>query len=123
MSLSFANTYGSMPLDYRLYLPEEWTSNRARCHKAGVPEDIQFRTKGQIAREQIARALANNIPRGIVLADAGYGTEADFRDWLQTQELDYVLGVRDSASVWWGKYQPADPGMAGRGPPAPADSP
>ncbi len=72
-----------------------------------MPENIEFRTKGQIAREQIARALANGIPRGIVLSDAGYGTEADFRDWLQTQKLDYVLGVRDSASVWWGKHQPA----------------
>ena len=94
--------------DYRQYLPEEWTGDRARCHKAGVPENIEFRTKGQIAREQVARALANNIPRGIVLADAGYGTGADFRDWLQTQKLDFVLGIRNSASVWWRKHQPAD---------------
>jgi SRSO17 transposase len=107
VSLSFANAYGSMPLDYRLYLPQEWTSDRARCHKAGVPENIEFRTKGQIAREQTARVLANKIPRGVVLAGTGYGTEADFRDWLQTQKLDYVLGVRDSASVRWGKHQPA----------------
>ena len=107
VSLSFANMYGSMPVGYRLYLPEKWTSNRARCHKAGVPKDIEFRTKGQIAREQIECALANNIPRGIVLADSGYGTEADFRDWLRSQELDYVLGIRESTSVWWGRHQPA----------------
>jgi len=58
-------------------------------------------------REEIERALTENIPRGIVLADAAYGTESDFRDWLRSQELDYVLGVRISTSVWWGRHQPA----------------
>ena len=109
VSLSLANSYGSVPLDYRLYLPKEWTDDPARCRKAGVPEEFEFRTKGQIAREEIERALTENIPRGIVLADAGYGTESDFRDWLQSQKLDYVLGVRESAAVWWGKHQPAQP--------------
>jgi SRSO17 transposase len=85
VSLSLINSYGSVPLDYQLYLPEEWTEDRARCRKAGVPEEIEFRTKAQIAHEQIERALADNVPRGIVLADAGYGTESDFRDWLQSQ--------------------------------------
>jgi SRSO17 transposase len=118
VSLSFANSYGSVPLDYRMYLPKEWTDERARCSKAGVPEGIEFRTKGQIAREEIERALAENIPRGIVLADAGYGAESDFRDWLQSRELDYVLGVRGSMSVWWGKHQPATvPPQSGRGRP------
>src|SRR5882672_5639339 len=57
VSLSLANSYGSVPLDYRLYLPEEWTADRARCRKAGVPQGIEFRTKGQIARQEIERAL------------------------------------------------------------------
>jgi SRSO17 transposase len=118
VSLSLANSYGSVPLDYRMYLPKEWTEDRARCSKAGVPEEIEFRTKGQIARAEIERALAENIPRGIVLADAGYGAESDFRDWLQSRELDYVLGVRGSTSVWWGKHQPATaPPQSGRGRP------
>jgi len=119
VSLSLANSYGSVPLDYRMYLPKEWTEERARCRKAGVPEEIEFRSKGQIAREEIERALAENIPRGIVLADAGYGTESDFRDWLQSLKMDYVLGVRGSTSVWWGKHQPATvPPQSGRGRPA-----
>lgn len=109
VSLSLANSHGSVPLDYRLYLPKEWTDDPARCRKAGVPEDMEFRTKGQIAREEIERALAGNIPRGIVLADAGYGAESDFRDWLVSQRLDYVLGVRETTAVWWGKHQPAQP--------------
>jgi len=118
VSLSLANSYGSVPLDYRLYLPEEWTADRARCRKAGVPQGIEFRTKGQIARQEIERALADNIPPGIVLADSGYGTESEFRDWLQDLKLDYVLGVRGSTSVWWGKHQPIDsPRQSTRGRP------
>jgi SRSO17 transposase len=117
VSLSLANSCGSVPLDYRLYLPKEWTDDPGRCRKAGVPEGLEFRTKGQIAREEIERALADNIPRGIVLADAGYGAESDFRDWLQTQTLDYVLGVRETATVWWGKHQPAQPPLRSTGRP------
>lgn len=116
VSLSLANSYGSVPLDYQLYLPEEWTEDRARCRKAGVPEEIEFRTKGQIAREQIERALTNSVPRGIVLADAGYGADSELRDWLQGRQIEYVLGVRETATVWWGKFQPIDsPQQATRG--------
>lgn len=107
VSLSLANERGSVPLDYRLYLPQEWTHDRARCRKAGVPREIEFRSKVQIAREQIEAALAADTPRGIVLADAWYGNEADFRDWLRLQQLDYVLAVRANTSVWWGPHQPA----------------
>jgi SRSO17 transposase len=108
VSLSLANSYGSVPLDYRLYLPAEWTEDRGRCRKAGVPEQIEFQTKGQIARAQIEQALGQDIPRGIVLADAAYGAESEFRDWLQCQKLDYVLGIRSSTSVWWGRHQPIE---------------
>ena len=106
VSLSLANTRGSVPLDYRLYLPREWTDDPARCRKADVPQEIEFRSKVQIAREQIEAALAANTPRGIVLADAWYGNETQFRDWLESQQLDYVLAVRANTSVWWGQHQP-----------------
>lgn len=98
--LSLANAYSSVPVNYRLYSPQEWTEDPGRCRKAGVPEHIGFQTKEQIARTQIERALAQDIPRGIVLADAAYGAESEFRDWLQCQKLDYVLGVRSSMGVW-----------------------
>ena len=65
-----------MPLGYRLYLPED----RARCRKAGVPGVMEFQTKVQIARQQIEGALTDDIPRDIVLADAGYGAESEFRN-------------------------------------------
>jgi SRSO17 transposase len=106
VSLSLANTQGSVPLDYRLYLPQEWADDRARSRAAGVPQEIGFRSKVQIAREQIEAALAASTPRGVVLADAWYGNEADFRDWLRLQSFDYVLGVRANTSVWWGTHQP-----------------
>ena len=107
VSLSLATTRGSVPLDYRLYLPQEWTEDRKRCERAGVPKEIEFRTKGQIARAEIEAALAGGIPRGVVLADAAYGDETDFRDWLIEQQLHYVVAVRPGTSVWWGKHQPA----------------
>jgi SRSO17 transposase len=107
VSLSLASARGSIPLAYRLYLPQEWTDDRPRCRAAGVPESVQFQTKGQIARDHIAAALAQGLPRGIVLGDAAYGDNTDFRDWLIEQALDYVLAVKSETTVWWGKHQPA----------------
>jgi SRSO17 transposase len=109
VSLSLANARGSVPLDYRLYLPKEWTDDRARCRSAGVPEQIQFRTKGELARDEVEAALSAALPRGVVLGDAAYGDETGFRDWLIEQQLDYVLAVRGHTSVWWGKHQPRQP--------------
>jgi SRSO17 transposase len=106
VSLSLANRHGSVPLDYRLYLPHEWTQDRLRRDKAGVPAELEFRSKVQIAREQIQTALDAGVARGIVLADAWYGNETDFRDWLSTVQVPYVLAVRANTSVWWGQYQP-----------------
>ncbi len=107
VSLSLATAQGSLPLDYRLYLPQEWTDDRARCDAAGVPAQVDFLSKGQIARAQIAAALDRGVARGVVLADAAYGNEAAFRDWLSEQQLDYVLGVRVTTQVWCGPHQPA----------------
>ena len=117
VSLSLANARGSVPLDYRLYLPREWAEDKPRCRAAGVPQEIGFRTKGRIAREQIEAALNAGIARGVVLADAAYGDEADFREWLIERQFDYVLGVRVSTSVWWGRHQPAPARASGRGRP------
>jgi SRSO17 transposase len=104
-----ATVRSSLPLDYRLYLPREWTDDRARCGKAGVPEEIEFLSKGEIARAQIAAAMAAGVARGIVLGDADYGNEAAFRDWLGEQALLYVLGVRANTAVWWGPISPRRP--------------
>ena len=107
VSLSLANERGSLPVAYQLYLPQEWAGDRARRSRAGVPREIAFRTKGAMALEQIQQALAAGLPRGVVLADAAYGTEADWRDQLNAWNLTYAVGVRGTTQVWFGVHQPA----------------
>jgi SRSO17 transposase len=106
VSLSIANERGSLPVAYQLYLPKDWAKDRARRKRAGVPREIKFRTKGAIALEQIQQAIAAGLPQGIVLADAAYGTEADWRDQLSEWGLTYAVGVRDNTTVWYGASQP-----------------
>ena len=107
VSFTLATEVGSLPLAYRLYLPQEWTRNKKRCQVAGVPKEVGFATKGQIAWAQIEQALAAGIPRGTVLMDAGYGDETAMRDRLSAHELSYAVAVRPATTVWWEKRQPA----------------
>src|ERR1019366_6716974 len=107
VSLSIANEQGSLPVAYQLYLPQDWASDRARRKRAGVPREIEFRTKGAIALEQIQQALVAGLPPGVVLADAAYGTEAEWRDQLSEWGLTYAVGVRENTTVWYGSSQPA----------------
>src|SRR6202023_1676563 len=67
VTLSIANHHASLPIGYRLYLPQEWAKNAARRKKARIPKEISFKTKPQIVLEQIAKALAAGVPRGVVL--------------------------------------------------------
>jgi SRSO17 transposase len=107
VSLSLATANGSVPLDYRLYLPKEWAEDKARCKRAGVPKEIAFATKGEIAWAQIEAALAAGIPRGPVLIDAGYGDEAALRDRLSAHGLIYAVGIRPATAVWCDEHEPA----------------
>jgi SRSO17 transposase len=98
--LSIANDRASLPIAFELYLPEDWAGDPARRTKAGVPEDLAFRTKPQIALAQIRRALEDGVPPGIILGDAGYGIDTDFRLAVSELALVYVLGVQSSLGVW-----------------------
>ena len=80
VTLSVANEAASLPIAYRLYLPEGWAEDPARRAMAGVPEEVVFRTKPAIALEQIRQAVTDGVPRGVVVTDAGYGNDTDFRD-------------------------------------------
>ena len=106
VSLSFATRVGSLPLAWRLYLPRTWADDKPRRRRAGVPQDIAFATKGQLARAQIEATLAAAQPRGTVLMDAGYGDEAALRDWLTAHDLPYAVGIRPQTAVWWDTHQP-----------------
>jgi len=106
VSLSLATAEGSVPLAYRLYLPREWADDKKRRERAGVPREIAFATKGEIAWTQIEAALAAGTPRGTVLIDAGYD-EAALRDRLSAHGLQYAVGIRSQTTLWWGEHQPA----------------
>ena len=92
VSLSVTTEKASMPVAFRLYLPEIWTKDRHRRKKTGIPDEIQFQTKTEIALEQIQRARQRGIPPGAVLADAGYGADTRFRTALTKMEVAYVVG-------------------------------
>src|SRR5580698_6893748 len=119
VSLSVATWSSSLPISYRLYLPKEWAEDSERRKKAEVPQEIQFQTKPEIAMEQIRAAVAAQVARGIVLADAAYGINTEFRDGLSGLGLQYVVGVQGSMTVWepGKKPLPAKPrGKMGRPP-------
>ena len=118
VSLSIASEQGSLPVGYQLYLPQEWAEDAERRRKAGVPEEVVFRTKPELAMQQIEAALAAGYPRGVVLADAAYGDETAWRERLAGQGLTYAVGVRPATTVWWGDHQPLSRrGGSGRGRP------
>lgn len=99
VSLSVATWDSSLPIAYRLYLPKEWTADSERREKAEVPEEIEFQTKPEIALEQIRATVAAGVARGVVLADAAYGINTEFRDGLTALGLRYVMGVQSSMTV------------------------
>jgi SRSO17 transposase len=100
VTLAVANDHAGLPIGYRLDLPEAWAGDPARRAQAGVPDGVAFRTKPQIALAQIRRAVEQGVPGGVVLADAGYGSDTDFRTGLTERNLLYVVGVQASTSLW-----------------------
>src|ERR1700678_2840422 len=80
VSLSVATWSSSLPIAYRLYLPKEWAEDAEKRKKTEVPEEVEFQTKPDIALDQIRAAVAANLNRGVVLADAAYGINTEFRE-------------------------------------------
>jgi SRSO17 transposase len=100
VTLSLANHHASLPVAYRLYLPKEWVTDRTRRRKAGVPKEITFKTKPAIAVDHLRWACAAGLPRGVVLMDAGYGTDTALRGSITALGLSYVAGIQPQTSVW-----------------------
>jgi len=94
VTLSVASDLASPPIALRLYLLEVWASDAARRKKAGVPDDVVFRTKPQIRLEQIRQAIEDGLPPGNVMADAGYGNDTAFHSGLADLKLDCVVGIQ-----------------------------
>ena len=115
VSLSVATAEASLPIAWRLYLPETWAGDCDRRAAAKVPAEVAFATKQQIALEQIRTALADGVPMGVVLADAGYGNNSAFRDEIARLGLTYVVGVLGNSVVWPPGTIPEVPAWSGRG--------
>src|SRR6185312_5939253 len=74
--------------------------DRARRRKVGVPREVTFKTKSAIALEQLRWACAAGLPHGVVLMDAGYGTDTNLRTDITALGLSYVAGIQPQTSVW-----------------------
>jgi SRSO17 transposase len=99
VTLSIANHQASLPIAYRLYLPKAWAEDAARRKKAHIPEEIAFKSKPQIALEQIRAACAADVPAGVILADPAYGSAMSLRGGIRKLERSYVAGVWSSVKA------------------------
>jgi len=110
VTLSVANHDASLPVSYRLYLPKAWAEDDERRRKAGVPEDVTFKTKPEIALEQLHWAHKTGLPGNRVLLDAGYGNDSKLRAGITELGRTYVAGILPQTLVWKPGVRP------GRGP-------
>lgn len=116
ISLSPASVQGSIPIAYPLYLPKDWAADPVRRKTVGVPADIAFATKPEIALMQMRQAIAAGVPMGAVLADAEYGDETAFRDGITELGMLYAVGIRPATTVWAPGTAPLPPKpWSGRG--------
>jgi len=124
VSLHYVTDDAAVPLDFALYLPEEWLESDKR-QEAGIPDEVTFQTKWQLALELIDRAGKWGISPGVVAADAGYGATADFRLGLVERGLQFAVGISSSVAVWLEAVNIVPPPHVGKGRPRriPADLP
>src|SRR6266545_6086115 len=120
VSLHAVGARGTVPLGFRLYLPEEWCEDLPRRRKAKIPDDIVFQTKPAIGAELVARAAGWKVRRAPVLGDQAYGNDAKLRARLHDDAIDYVLSVGAETGVFEPDtvfaVPPRKPGSRGRPP-------
>jgi SRSO17 transposase len=100
VTLSIANHHASLPVAYRLYLPKDWAEDDVRRNKAHIPATVGFKTKPQIALEQLRWACEAGLPRGAVMMDPAYGNDARLRTGVSALALSYVAGIQSNCLVW-----------------------
>ena len=99
ISLSVATRSEHLPIDFELYLPHCWSDDPVRRGEAHIPDDVGFQTRPELAMRMIRRALADEVPVGVVVADAEYGDSRVFRRDLRQHGLDYAVGVHVHTTV------------------------
>jgi SRSO17 transposase len=98
--LVYASEKSAAFIDRALYLPREWADDAERRAEAGVPEEVRFATKGELANEMLRRALDTDVPARWVVADTVYGMTRGLRGWLEEQGCSYVLAVTGTQGVY-----------------------
>ncbi len=97
--LCYASSRGRALIDRELYLPKSWTGDRDRCRKAAVPDEVEFATKPQQAQAMLERAIVAGVPFSWFTADEAYGQNPGLRDWLEDQDIAYVMATRRDDEV------------------------
>jgi len=100
VSVHAAGERGTQPLNWALYLPQEWCEDAERRRKAKVPDAVVFQTKPQLAAELVERAASWEIPRAPVLGDEAYGKNTELRNRLDDADIEYVLSINADAVVY-----------------------
>jgi SRSO17 transposase len=103
--LAYASCRGQAFIDRELYLPVEWVDDTERREQAGVPEEVGMRTKPELAKEMLGRALEGGVKARWVVADSVYGDTRRLGMFLEEREQPYVLALSGKAHVWAGFYQ------------------
>lgn len=98
--LTYASPRGHVLLDRALYLPHEWAEDADRRAEAGVPDDVTFATKPELARQLLERALDAGVPATWVTGDSIYGGDRRLRVWLEQRAQPFVLAVAKDEPLW-----------------------
>jgi SRSO17 transposase len=98
--LAYASAHGHTLIDRELYVPKEWTDDRERCRRAGIPDEREFATKPTLARQMLERAFEAGMTLAWLTGDSVYGDDRALRLWLEERKQAYVLAVSGKECVW-----------------------
>jgi SRSO17 transposase len=117
VSVHAATDAASVPLNWRLFLPESWATDRARCARVGVPKTVGYREKWRLALDMLDEVAGWGLTVPVVVADAGYGQNAYLRAALAQREHRFVVAVRGDELAHQGTVVPVQSAYGGLGPP------
>ncbi|MFJ1616156.1 IS701 family transposase [Streptomyces sp. NPDC088251] len=115
VSLHAASDTASVPISWRLFVPQEWQDDAGRRARAGMPEEVRHREKWRLALDLIDEAISWGLAPQVIVADAGYGQNNAFRQGLADRGLDFVVAVRADESAHPYDAVPTAPAWSGNG--------